>query len=352
MAIVLDAFASYVADLLAQVAKDEAGMLLGVSGEIKKLDGNLQFLKDYLADAEKKRITDKHVEGWVRKLKEVMYQATDILELCQLKAMERGASVDLGCCNPLLFCLRNPLFAHDIGSRIKKLNQRLDDICETGAKFNFIKLEAYRDRRAAPPPASRTTSPVSERFGVVGEKIEEDTLALVEVLTKEGETVRAVNNILVVAIVGVGGIGKTTLARNIFNDETIQEKFDKKIWLSVKQNFNQAELLSTAIKEAGGDHYVTQDRSLLEQTLFHVIREKKFFVVLDDMWSESERAWNDFLLAPFSHGAQGSRVLVTTRDGGVARGMKATHLHRVNKLGPDDAWSLLKKQVRNLSILS
>uniref|UniRef100_A0A0E0MFF0 Uncharacterized protein n=1 Tax=Oryza punctata TaxID=4537 RepID=A0A0E0MFF0_ORYPU len=61
------------------------------------------------------------------------------------------------------------------------------------------------------------------------------------------------------------------------------------------------------------------------------------------MWTE--RAWNDFLQIPFSHGGRGSRVVVTTRDERIARGLKAKYLHHVNKLGSDDAWSLLKKQV-------
>ncbi|KAF0896601.1 hypothetical protein E2562_026304 [Oryza meyeriana var. granulata] len=349
MAIVLDAFVSYLSDLVIQVAKDQVGLLLGVSDEIGKLDEKLQFLKDYLADAEKKRITDNHVEGWVRKLKGIMYDATDILELCQLKAMEQGASVDLGCCNPLLFCLRNPLFAHNIASRIKKLNQSLDSICRTSAEFKFMKLEAYQDRRTASQLISRTTSPVLERSGVVGEKIEEDTSAIVKMLTEEWNAVHAGNNVLLLALVGVGGIGKTTLAKKVFNEETVQEKFDEKIWLSVTQKFNQADLLRTAIVTTGGDHCGSHDRSMLEPILVNAIKGKKFFLVLDDLWTE--RAWNDFLCVPFSHGGHGSRVIVTTRDDRIAKGVKAMYIHRVNKLGSDDAWSLLKQQVRYFSIL-
>ncbi|KAL5203682.1 hypothetical protein ABZP36_008553 [Zizania latifolia] len=361
MAIVLDAFASYLRDLLIQVAKDEVGMLLGVSDDINKLDEKIQFLKDYLADAEKKHITDKHVERWVRKLKGIMYDTTDILELCQLKVMEQGSTVDLSCYNPFLFCLRNPLFAHDIANRIKKLNKSIDSLCKTCVEFNFIKLQAYQDRTMSSSLISHTTSPVLEQSGVVREKIKEDTLALVEKLTEDGDTIHVGNNVLLLAIVGGGGIGKTTLTKNIFNKEVIQEKFDKKIWLSVTQKFNEADLLRTAIIATrgdhggshersmlepilvGGDHGGSHERSMLEPILVDVIKGKKFFLVLDDIWTE--RAWNDFLRAPFSHGGQGSRVVVTTRDERIARGVKAKYIHHVNKLGSDDAWSLLKKQV-------
>uniref|UniRef100_A0A0D9XVQ0 NB-ARC domain-containing protein n=1 Tax=Leersia perrieri TaxID=77586 RepID=A0A0D9XVQ0_9ORYZ len=320
------------------VAQDELTLLWGVSGEITNLEDKLRSLRDYLADAERRRITDKSVQGWVRKLKDVMYDATDILDLCHLKAFGRSQQVDVGCLNPLLFCLRNPVFAHDIGSRIKALNARLDAICKSAKAFSFLKLEAYEDM-AAPrrsSTADRKTDPVLDRSGVVGEKIEEDTRALVKRLTN----IKPAMNITVVAVVGTGGIGKTTLAKKVFNDEAIQERFDKKIWLSVTQEVNDVELLKTAIKSVGGRGAGdSNNKSLLVPALVDAIRGKSFFLVLDDVWEE-ERAWHGLLKAPFSHGAAGSRVVVTTRHDTVARGMQAVYpFHHVDKLSPQDAWN-------------
>uniref|UniRef100_A0A0D9XHK2 AAA+ ATPase domain-containing protein n=1 Tax=Leersia perrieri TaxID=77586 RepID=A0A0D9XHK2_9ORYZ len=353
MAIVLDAFASYVGDLLKQVSQDELTLLLGVSGEIDNLEDKLCSLKKLLADAERRRITDQSVQGWVRRLKATMYDATDILDLCHLKATTaQYRSFDIGCLNlnPLLFCLRNPLFAHDIGSRIKALNAKLDAICNSAAAFSFLKLEVYEDVTAAARrsrPVDRKTDPVLERSAIVGEKIEDDTRILVERLTNIKD--QKVAMIVVVAIVGTGGIGKTTLAKKVFNDEAIQERFDKKIWLSVTQDLNDTELLRTAIKSVsvgggGSDTTPDSDRSLLVPALVNAIRDRKFFLVLDDVWSE--RAWNNLLKAPLSHGAAGSRVLITTRHDDVARGMQAIHpFHHVDKMSREVAWSLLKKQV-------
>uniref|UniRef100_A0A0E0M7P9 NB-ARC domain-containing protein n=1 Tax=Oryza punctata TaxID=4537 RepID=A0A0E0M7P9_ORYPU len=322
MAIVLDAFASYVGDLLKQVAQDELTLLLGVSGEIASLHERLQ--------------------GWVRKLKVIMYDATDILDLCHLKAMQGGggsSSSDVGCLDSLLFCLRNPLFAHDIGSRIKALNARLDAICKSAAAFSFLKLEAYEDM-AAPRRSSAAAD------AVVGEKIEEDTKALVK--RHANGKHKKQNAVMAVAVVGTGGIGKTTLAKKVFNDESIHEAFDKKIWLSVTQDMNEVELLRTALKSVGvaGDARES-NKSLLVPALVDAIRDKRFFLVLDDVWSD--RAWIGLLKTPFSHGAGGSRVLLTTHHDAVARGMQAAHpFHHDDKLCPDDAWSLLKKQAKLL----
>ncbi|EMS65244.1 Putative disease resistance protein RGA1 [Triticum urartu] len=225
MAGVLDALASYVTNMLTQMAKEEVAMLIGVSDGIKDLSIKLGDLKNFLADADRRNITDESVQGWVGELKRAMYLAIDIVDLCQLKAMEQRPSEDMGCLNPLLFCMRNPLHSHDIGTRIKTLNKELDSICERGNKFKFAKLEVYQDMKMTRSLATnRKTDSLLERSGIVGEKIEEDTRALVEVLTSE-EGSNKTGRYMVVAIVGVIGIGKTTLGKKVFNDEAIKGKF-------------------------------------------------------------------------------------------------------------------------------
>ncbi|CAM0953219.1 unnamed protein product [Alopecurus aequalis] len=312
MAGVLDALASYVTGMLTEMAKEEVAMLIGVSGEIDKLGVKLGDLKNLLTDANRRNISDTSVQAWVEELKRAMYDVTDIIDLCQLKVMEDGPTKDIG-----------------------------------GGTFNFIKLEAYKDWKMSRPQAiDRKTDPLLERSSVVGEKIEDDTRDLVKVLAKE--VADESDSIMVVAIVGVGGIGKTTLAKKVFNDEAIQGKFCKKIWLSITQEFTEVELLRTAIAAVDGNLPKlgggAGDKALLMPALASVVRDKRFFLVLDDMWAIS--GWNNLLKSPFSYGAPGSRVLMTTRHDTVARGMKVVHpYHHVDKLDHEDAWSLLKKQV-------
>ncbi|CAL4915385.1 unnamed protein product [Urochloa decumbens] len=329
----------------------ELAMLLGVADDIDSLGVKLRDLKNFLSDADRRNITDRsvQVQGWVRELKNAMYDATDILDLCQLIAMERGVSAanTPGCCNPLLFCLRNPLFAHNIGSRIRVLNQRLDVIKERSIQFSFINLGScmeHNSKLTSHPAANRETTGEPVRSDVVvGEKIKEDTRELVDMLTVKGGSNRG---IMVAAIVGVGGIGKTTLAREIFNDDTIKDKFDKRIWLSINQDFDKAELLRTTITLAGGDHRGEKALTVLWPALSASLIGKKLLLVMDDVWSH--KAWEDVLETPLGNAAlrEGSRVIITTRDERVARAMKAVQpYHHVDKLGPEDAWSLLKKQV-------
>ena len=93
MAAALDALAPYVKKLIADMAQEEVSMLLGVSSEITKLEDNMEGLKAFLKDAERRRITDTSVQRWSTKLKNALYDATaDILDLCQLEADKRRES--------------------------------------------------------------------------------------------------------------------------------------------------------------------------------------------------------------------------------------------------------------------
>ncbi|XP_048547359.1 disease resistance RPP13-like protein 4 [Triticum urartu] len=280
MAGVLNALASYVTKMLADMARDEVAMLTGVSDKIDDLSIKLRDLNNFLAE--------------MRILDALASYVTSIL--AKMAKEEKPTKT------------KRPL--------------RL------------------------PPLIDRKTDSLIERSGVVGEKIEEDTRALVEVLTREVVGDKS-GRLIVVAIVGVGGIRKITLGKKVFNDEAIKGKFTKKIWLSVTQDFTDVELLSTTITAIGADlprGGGAQAKALLIDALKNAIKDKKFFLVLDDLWDVD--AWNKHLMTPFSYRGPGSRVLITTRHDTVARSMKAFHpYHHVDKLAPQDTWSLLKKQV-------
>ncbi|KAK3119507.1 hypothetical protein QOZ80_9AG0671530 [Eleusine coracana subsp. coracana] len=300
MAMVLDALASYVQNMLMEMVKEEVHMLLGVPNEMEKMNVKLGDLKKFLMDADRRNITEEHVHGWVKELRGAMYDATDILDLCQLKAMKRGPSRDTGCFNPLLFCLRNPNHTHDIGHRLKKLNEKLDGINERSKTFNFINLTSYRDQRgkieSSRLPCRETTG--EPELEVIGEKIREDTKNLVELLTCKENTINEHNKVMVFAIVGVGGIGKTTLAQNIFNDELIQRKFDKKIWVSVNQDYTDIDLLMRIIEAAGGNQRAGNTKVVLQQTLKETLEGCKTLLVMDDVWNH--QAWENVIRTPMT----------------------------------------------------
>uniref|UniRef100_A0ACD5WCG7 Uncharacterized protein n=1 Tax=Avena sativa TaxID=4498 RepID=A0ACD5WCG7_AVESA len=341
MGMVLEAVASYVEGMMRDISEVEVGMLPGVLREIESMGDRLRDLRNFLNDADRRSFTDVSVQAWVTELKHAMYGATDIIDLCQLEAMERGSSAanGMGCFNPLPCCMRNPIYARDIVSRIKGLNERLDNTMRRARSFSFLGSAAY----ARETLREFKTSSLFLQSGLVGEKIEEATESLVAKIIQTRKEVN--NNIAVVAIVGVGGIGKTILAKKVFHDEEIQCAFERHIWMSINKDFNKVQLLRAAIVAAGGDLHPEMTSVMLLPILTAALTGRRVLLVMDDVWNHT--AWEDVFEEPFvTAAAQGSRVLITTRDERVAQRMRAEHpYHRVDKLGPEDAWSLMKRQV-------
>jgi len=241
--------------------------------------------------------------------------------------------------------LRNPVFAHKIGSRIKELNQWLEGIHKEAEKFKVnIGLGSN------PEPMKLTSIEMSsqkmtsefDESAIVGEKIEKDTRELAQLLISSTE-----HDIKALSIVGAGGMGKTTLAQKIFSDTTVKDHFKLKIWLSITQHFEETELLRTAVKHAGGRHVGEQDKTLLTRTLIEILSTGRFLLVLDDVWGDE--AWKNALCVPVKRAIQkqpGNWVLVSTRREDLAQRMGASfYQHHVSPLDEEDAWSLLNKQL-------
>ncbi|RLN18932.1 Disease resistance protein RPM1 [Panicum miliaceum] len=348
MAAVADAFASKLIVILKRMPKKEVETLLRAPGEITKLETALRVLSPILADAERRRIRDSSAERWMREVKDAMYDADDILDICQI--LESGEDPMLAERSapwrrniPLSSCFNNQVVPHQIGIKIKALNRKLEDVMRRSSNKVQFTLQAIGSTRYS---SYSETGPVFLEPDIVGEKIQEDRRKLCDLLVNsmDAPTRSVIDNVVVVAITGAAGIGKTTLARMVFNDRMLDEYFQVKIWLCVTQEVNGIRLLRQIIAYVdGNEDGVADSMHMLQERLNLALRQKRFLLVMDDVWSD--KVWNDILRAPLDGGAPGSRVLVTTRNDEAARGMRAQHLHRVTTLDPDDSWLLLKKQV-------
>ncbi|PAN45622.1 hypothetical protein PAHAL_9G131100 [Panicum hallii] len=355
----LEAFALRLAAMLFHMARQETDMLLGVPGEISKLQRIFSDLSRILVDAERNHICNNNatVGNWVSELRDAMYDMDNVLDKWQILQWGKKPSTSsmLECCKiSLLFCHCNPGGTYKIGRKIQALNKRLEDIMQRSKHFDFISKvvgsSRYLDHKAVKYHRKSGSSII--RSDIVGEKVEQDTRMLVNYLLSQVDT-RAkcldISTVVVsIAIVGLGGIGKTTLARMIFNDSAVEDMFDKRIWLSVNQDVDETDVLHRVLAALDGKYNYrgfVGDKDQLECAVKCAVRHKKFLLVMDDVWSDS--IWNELLRVPLNDGAPGSQVLVTTRNHGVACRMKAQLFHHIDKLNPEDCWSLLKKVLFN-----
>ncbi|XP_073005561.1 putative disease resistance RPP13-like protein 1 [Typha latifolia] len=293
------------------------------------------------------------------KLRDIMYDAEDIVDECRVKAEElrswasSSSSVSTTITvtelarDRLTLSLAKVQFRREMGSRIQYLNQLLDELFKDKSELQLIAVPPHGDLGGSSTGITRSTSHVAE-LDLVGERIGDDTRSLVELLTISEEKPRGTkktkkNQYSILAIVGMGGIGKTTLAQKIFNDERLLDSFSNPIWVCVSQEFSEVDLLRAVIKRAGGDPGEDREKEDLEPMLSQLVKDKRFFLVLDDVWDA--RVWEDLLRKPMRSASPESRILLTTRHEAVANRMGATQLHHVEKLSDNDGWSLVSKMV-------
>ncbi|KAI6693462.1 hypothetical protein NL676_021172 [Syzygium grande] len=159
-----------------------------------------------------------------------------------------------------------------------------------------------------------------------------------------------------VAIVGKGGLGKTALARLVYNDGEVKEHFGLKMWVCVSDVFNVNVIIKEILKSAKDncqEHDDEMKRLLqdlenkpidqLPSLLHEILGRKKYLLVLDDLWNEDRHKWlklGDWL----EGGLQGSKILVTTRSHKVAKVTDAKSvIHVLNGLSEDKSWNLFRK---------
>ncbi|URE40552.1 Disease resistance protein [Musa troglodytarum] len=137
MAMFLEFFVPTYLEKLAEFVEREACKVLGAKKEIKKVQSRLARIQPYLEDAEKKRHENEAIKGWVMGMKDLMYDADDVIELCMfeggklLGARTSASSSGVRFRFPLLSsCITCIIYCYEVSSRIKEINDRFREITE------------------------------------------------------------------------------------------------------------------------------------------------------------------------------------------------------------------------------
>ncbi|XP_042487025.1 putative disease resistance protein RGA3 [Macadamia integrifolia] len=141
----------------------------------------------------------------------------------------------------------------------------------------------------------------------------------------------------------MGGLGKTTLAQLVYNDERVKNQFETRNWVCVSDDFDVKRLTKAIIETMGGTASDLIELESMQSRLREMLSRRRFLLVLDDVWNENQDKW-DKLKFSLTCGIQGCSILVTTRLEKVESIMGTFPAHHLKGLSKDDCWALFKQR--------
>lgn len=312
------------------------GVIWSMEKELNRLEITLSAIKAVLLDADEQQAKSQQVKDWLEKLNDLLYDADDVLDDFATEALRQEVEIKESKRKKVgkFFSSSNPLlFRVTMSHKIKKLRVRMENIAADRKNFKFT--ERLVDAKVMNRLREQTHSFVCASDVIGREHDKEHIIALLLASN-------LLRNISVLSIVGLGGLGKTTLAKLVYNDERIVENFERRIWVYVPEDFDLKMLTERIIRAATGANNAHLDLDQLQICLRNELRSKRFLLVLDDVWNEDPKRWID-LRDLLSCGAEGSRVIVTTRNKTVASIMGTGVPYNLECLSSDECLSIFVK---------
>ncbi|GKV48176.1 hypothetical protein SLEP1_g55003 [Rubroshorea leprosula] len=280
-----------------------------------------------LQHAEENQVTNQFMKLHLDDLKDLAYDMEDILEefVIDAKSKVDTNKGQKGKSNPKNLFRSKAKPNQEINSMVNHLNvrlQRIEKEMDTLGCFNFTMKVEDKSRKVA---TERLLESALLKDKVWGRGSDRDTI--IQRLLEDGGSLE---EDFVIPIVGMGGLGKTTLARFIYNDKRLEGKFDLKAWVCVSDESDIPRITRNILEYVTEEKYDFENFSLLQEKLDSKLSGRKFFLVLDDVWDEQCKQWS-VLKKPLMSGAPGSKIIVTTRSEEVGK-----------KMGKDDGIYCLK----------
>ncbi|XP_065626590.1 putative disease resistance protein RGA3 [Quercus suber] len=155
--------------------------------------------------------------------------------------------------------------------------------------------------------------------------------------------------ISILPIVGMAGLGKTTLAKEVYNNELIRKHFDVLAWVCVTKNFNFKRILGEILQSTNENELLDWEYLESEDEILSELRRRlfgnKYLLVLDDVWIDDHEEWSKLRSYLFSFNSNmGNNIIVTTRSDEVANLIGTQPQYYLEKLSKDECWSIFEKR--------
>ncbi|KAL5977532.1 hypothetical protein ACLOJK_021879 [Asimina triloba] len=309
-----DAVVSILLEKLVTFLIAEGRQLLDFEDQFDEIRKEFQYMQNYIKDADrvKRRDRTETLKLIMNDVRELIYDVEDIIADCQLLSQKKKTGVGI--------------------QRLRDINKRIREV-----KLNMVSYLAtvpVHGRKEVSENIPLTYPVLMTEDKVVG--LEDESNKIIDWLLVENEYLQ------VVGIVGMGGIGKTTLAQKICKSDVIETNFRHLIFVTVSQSFRFDELLKKMLNKQGVADELLHGKGI--DDLLEILKNElddKYLIVLDDVWGVDEGQWWESLESALPK-EKGGCIMVTTRNEEVARSVGAIdeHIYPAEILSDENSWSL------------
>nr|ALO70039.1 NBS-LRR-like resistance protein [Oryza sativa] len=335
-----------VSPMLRALGRASTGPVTVGDDELAALRSMLRRVHAALRDADSLSVTDHSVRLWLAELGDLEYRAEDVFEEleyeCHRAAQLEDLKIDLLRAAALATGKRKrevaQLFAAAPAARLRR---KIDDIW---ARYEEIASDRKKlrlrpgDGAARPAVGALVPSSSLPRCQIHGR--ERDLQRVVEMVCQSQPDGR--RNYAVVAIVGMAGVGKTSLMQHVCGEEAVASRFDLALWVWVSQEFDVVGVTAKIVEAITRSRPDCSELSALHGTMVEHLTGKRCLLVLDDVWDDNPNHW-DTITAQLSFCAPGSTVVVTTRSRMVAK-MVTPNVYHLGCLSDEHCWLVCQRR--------
>ncbi|XP_057778305.1 putative disease resistance protein RGA3 [Salvia miltiorrhiza] len=349
---------------LIDLSKKEISQIRGLDKDAAKLAGSLDVIKNFLKDAETREITSDAVKSWLKKLENEAFDADNVLDELNYHILSKTIMASKPMKAKVLSRFSSPFNSiarpRKMAVKIQEINENLESIKKEATELGLVvKLE--NESTLVNTAIFETDSFTVDPIFIGRDDIASEIVGMLtnSITTDDG-------SVSILAIVGMGGLGKTTLTRKVFNCLKNETRFGLHIWVHVSPNFDPIILFKKILKEVSQknkqlpsnqvessskqdilskpDQVEIESKQDILSELQKALKDKTYLLILDDVWNQDVSKWEGFTnsLLGVSDCVKGNAIVVTTRNMEVASIVNTLHIHELKGLSEEECWSIIR----------